>query len=333
MSTLAPAADDGDKLLDSPLPHGYMPPKRFLLLLGRYNATSLVRSMIAALIDLGVIIGLPHAAVMLGLRQWATIGVFVVASWLVAARALRGLECLTHEASHFNISRSRRVNDIVGNVVAAIPTFQLVSQFRAGHVPKHHQRFGTSIDPDLRRYDELDLHTIDRSTPWSFTKAIARRLPRYVSGWFRNTGADAATMTVAVAWHLIFFIMPLALVAGILHAIELWAIFFVVPFLVVLPVIRLIGEAAEHVYRESATVFDATVSNVGVIHQVLIHPHGDGFHLVHHLWPSVPHHQLGAAHRTLLALDAAGFGASRQRHSLIEEPPHPASRCISTEEN
>jgi len=325
VSTLASVADDSDKRLDVPLPYGYKPPKRFLLLLGLYNGTNLTWSVITALTDLAIIVGMPFAVILLRLRHPVAFGAFVIGAWIAVSRALRGLECLTHEASHFNLTRSRIVNDVVGDMLAAVPTFQFVSQFRSGHGPKHHQRFGTSVDPDRCRYDELELHTIDRSNAWRFTQGIARRLPQYVAGWFRNTGADAKTMAAGLTWHLAFFITPLAFVVGILHAVELWTVFFAVPFLAVLPVIRLIGEAAEHVYRESTTVFDATVSNVGIIHRVLIHPHGDGFHLVHHLWPSVPHHQLGAAHRTLIAADPKGFGTSRLRRSLTEKPPYSAS--------
>lgn len=326
MSTYAPLADEGDKHSDVPLPHGYRAPKRFQLQLGRFKATRTIRSMLTALADLAVILGVPFLAMWLRLEQPGAIVVFALSAWVATARALRGLECLTHEASHYNVSRARHINDLVGDMLAAIPTFQFVSQFRAGHVPKHHQHFGTSLDPDLRRYDELDLHAIDRSTGWTFTKSIARRLPRYIGGWFRNTGTDATTMIAALAWHIVFYITPLALVVGVPRAITLWLVFFAVPFLTILPVFRLVGEAAEHVYRGSTSVFDATVSNVGAVHRVLIHPHGDGFHLVHHLWPSVPHHQLGVAHRTLLAADPDGYGMSRQRQSVTDEPLHPGAR-------
>jgi len=325
MANLASIAEDGVKYRDVPLSHGYKPPKHFLLWLGRYNATKLARSAVTALVDCMIIVGMPLMAVTLHLRQPVAIGAFVLLAWVAVSRALRGLECLTHEASHYNISRSHNLNDAIGNILAAIPTFQLVGQFRSGHVPKHHQLFGTSLDPDLRRYDELDLHSIDRSKIWRFARDIARRLPRYMGGWFRNTGTDARTIAAAMSWHIVFYIAPLAVAAGFVRAIELWAIFFAVPFLCVLPVIRLIGEAGEHVYRGSATVFEATVSNVGRIHKALIHPHGDGFHLVHHLWPSVPHHQLEAAHRMLIDLDPTGFNTSRQRNSLIEEPAHPVT--------
>lgn len=325
MSTLARAADDGDKRSNAPLPHGHTPPKRFILQLGQFNRTALGRSILTALFDHALIFVAPLVAIALRNLHPAAIVLYVAASFLVVSRALRGLECLTHEASHYNLSRSHRLNDWVGNLLAAIPTFQLVGQFRENHGPGHHQQFGTSYDPDLRRYDGLDLHSIDRSNAWSFTRDIARRLPRYIGGWFRNTGADARTMLVGLLWHVVFYIAPLWLLVGVGRAVALWVVFLVVPFLTVLPTIRLIGEAAEHVYIGATSVFTATVSNTGFIHRLLIHPHGDGYHLLHHLWPSVPHHRLKDADHALAELDPDGFGAARRRHSLLEKPAAPGT--------
>lgn len=323
MATHAPIADDGDKHLDVPLPHGYKTPNPFQLLLGRFKSTSTVRSVVTALADIAAILSAPLLAVWLHFQQPVAVAVFVVTMWIATARALRGLECLTHEASHYNLSRVPAVNDALGNLLAAMPAFQIVGQFRSGHVPSHHHAFGTRIDPDLARHDALDLHSIDRSTARRFAMSIARRLPRYVGGWFRNTGANGTTLATSLAWHALVYIAPLALIVGLPRAIALWAVYFAAPFILVLPVIRLVGEAAEHVYRGSNTVFNATVSNVGLMHRAIIHPHGDGYHLVHHLWPSVPHHQLAAAHQTLLEIDPDGFGTGRQRRTLTEEPPHP----------
>ena len=53
------------------------------------------------------------------------------------------------------------------------------------------------------------------------------------------------------------------------------------------------------------TAFNATISNLGWAHRWIIHPHGDGHHSLHHLWSSVPHHQIAKMHLTLAELDKA----------------------------
>lgn len=328
MSNPATAADDSRKRYPSvhPLSPGYTASRVFMHRIRWFSRRSIVISILTALIDLAIIIGTPVVVTWM-IAQAPSVGIIgIPMAWVVVSRALRGLECLTHEASHFNLAPNHTLNDVLGNIFVAVPTFQIVEQFRAGHIPKHHLRFGTSIDPDLRRYDDLDIHSIDRSSAKAFTKDILRRLPGYVGGWWWNTGSSWLTVLLGLAWHIAFYITPLSIFVGLPRALVLWGTYFVVPFVMVLPVLRLIGEAAEHVYTDADTIFAATVSNVGIIHRLLIHPHGDGFHLIHHLWPSVPHHQLKRAHRELVSTDPKGFGKSRQRMSLFEEPPHPSSQ-------
>ena len=58
----------------------------------------------------------------------------------------QGLECLVHEASHYNWSRHRRLNDLAANVLAAIPVFSTVGRYRVGHFI-HHRMKGAEDDP------------------------------------------------------------------------------------------------------------------------------------------------------------------------------------------
>ncbi len=330
MTSPAAATDDSGKRYPTnhPLFLGYSAPRIFVHRIRWFSRRSVVHSIMTALLDLAIIMGTPVVAAWL-IAQAPIVGIFIVPMmWVIVSRALRGLECLTHEASHYNLARNHTLNDIIGNIFAAVPTFQVVKQFRAGHLSKHHQRFGTSVDPDLRRYDELDIHSIDRSSVTSFARDILRRLPRYVGGWWWNTGSSSLTVLFGLTWHIAFYITLLSIVFGVPRALLLWGTFFVVPFLMVLPFLRLVGEAAEHVYADADadTIFTATVSNVGIIHRLFFHPHGDGFHLIHHLWPSVPHHHLKRAHRELAETDPTIFGKSRQRKSLLEEPPYPPTQ-------
>ena len=46
-------------------------------------------------------------------------------------------------------------------------------------------------------------------------------------------------------------------------------------YALVLPVIRMIGEAGEHRYLAGDTVFNATISNLGWAHKWIVHPHGE----------------------------------------------------------
>ena len=134
--------------VDRPYPVAYGAPGAVRELLQEFQATSLPRSVAAAVTDhvaiFGLVVGalVAYAALPLGaalaLNFVALVGV---------ARFQRGLECLVHEASHYNWTRRRRLNDALANLLAALPVFSTVQEYRVGHFV-HHRKKGTADDPD-----------------------------------------------------------------------------------------------------------------------------------------------------------------------------------------
>jgi fatty acid desaturase len=144
-------------------------------------------------------------------------------------------------------------------------------------------------------------------------------LVRYTAAWFRDIGTDPRTLGGCVLWHA-SAMAGIATVSGLgpLDALACWALYWCVPFFLVLPILRFIAEAEEHVYAGATTIGAATVSNLGWLHRWMFHPHGDGYHALHHLRPAIPHHRLAIAHRRLLTVAAESYGAGlRVRMQLL----------------
>jgi fatty acid desaturase len=121
-----------------------------------------------------------------------------------------------------------------------------------------------------------------------------------------------AVMTVGLpAW-------PLFGAGGAVLCTALW----LAGYLLVLPVIRFLGETSEHVYTGAESVFDATVSNLGRMQRLFIHPHNDGYHTVHHLWPGIPHHALRGMHELLMVEDWDGYGRRLRHRTRLLEAAH-----------
>jgi fatty acid desaturase len=246
---------------------------------------------------------------------------------IIIARQLRGLENLVHEASHQNWCRaSRLLNDWTANMFAAFLMFATVSLFRRDHL-RHHNHTGTADDPCYRRFvQDLAIDSIDHSSLLAYVVAIVRRMPQYVVGWWTGpSGADRRSWGYGAVYHAAI-VAAVAIVFGTTHACGMWIAYFGIPFAFVLPVIRFAAESEKHSYTDNdGTVFGATYNNVGWLH-AFIHPHGDTYHLVHHMHPAIPHHQLRNADRWLTA-HSEMYRGSLRRTSLLE-PRGGGSRAL-----
>lgn len=306
---------------------GYQAPPRARDFLKECHRTRPWLTVLTALGDHAVILALAagiywswlnlHPAFLLALYPLAAVGI---------VRSLRGLENLVHEGSHFNWSRSNhRLNDLLCNLLAAVPVFSNVVRYRPGH-KLHHFQFGTDEDADLGRYQVLGIEGLSRSHPFLFAAGIARRIVAYVVGWWKVIQTRPLVLGLSLLWHAAFLILPASLAVGLGTALALWAAFWMGPFLLFLPWHRFVAEAAKHQYEGQETVFDATISNIGFIHRLLLHPHNDGYHLLHHLFPGIPHHQLRRAHRGLSRIDPVGYGEALRHRTHVLEEPEPSRR-------
>lgn len=241
---------------------------------------------------------------------------------LVVARNLRALECLVHEASHLNWNRDKAKNDFWANVICALPLFSTVERYRSQH-SSHHRYFATTKDPDFFRYQEAKFDDLDRTRILGFTRGIADIVVDYSRLWWRTIGSDRSVLLMGLIWHTVVFLLPLLMIMDgeWEKVLCIWGFYILIPLLIVLPVLRCIGEAAEHRYKSGEDIFDMTVSNVGLIHAFFFHPHNDGYHLLHHLLPNIPFYRLKKADRFLRVFDAENYGARNLvRTSILQNP-------------
>lgn len=302
-----------DKDDDKRIPRGY---PRTGLSLGDLRKPSLTTGFGLLLADWGLIFS--AAALSAAAAEMFPVEVgsmlYLIAA-LVIARQQRALECMTHEGSHHNFSRSQKgLNDLLCNLMASYAVFSEVSAFRDSH-EQHHRNFGGPTDPDLARHRELDAAGIDRESFFGFVRSVVERLPAYWWGWWRAIGTDCIEILIcAILWHLVVLVIPLIAIFGVMGPVY-WLMYWFMPMVFVLPVIRLIGEMAEHDYPDdndddpTASEMSVTWSNLGWLHRWLIHPRGDGFHVEHHHQPSIPGWRL-AAYRELVLAKAPELAAA-----------------------
>lgn len=212
----------------------------------------------------------------------------------------RALGNLLHEGSHGNLSSNRLFNDFLAHLLLAPPLLNNLSVYRELHA-RHHAWLGDAQrDPDL--LPPL-AHEGDR-----WVQVYARYLVKFslfrgsLMGHLIASQCGHRQKLCIAAWWMATMS---AVIAANTH---LGAIFLALWFgarITVFHAITTFREMTDHYGLKPGGIFSFTreIPDHGML-SVLIHPHHNGYHLAHHLFPAVPYHQLPELHTQLIALPA-----------------------------
>jgi fatty acid desaturase len=242
---------------------------------------------------------------------------------LVIATRQHALFILYHDATHYHLTRHRRINDFLINTAIGVPGLVPIEFYRPLHLA-HHREVGTPRDPE-RRF-------LYYGQPWRFRPLGALALARQLLGdllvlnMVRNMAAYRRSnpqpirlgkpfLAATAVWLAIVGTLAVACSA---HTLAIVALLWFGPLLTLSVMIQKIRSMAEHSGGPHATPgwADWTYSwRVGGLGRVLLWPYHINLHLQHHRSPSIPWHALpgeirrGEARldaRVLLALLSAG---------------------------
>jgi fatty acid desaturase len=223
--------------------------------------------------------------------------VYLCCAVLIASR-IRGLENLVHEASHYHLFATRSFNDNL-DVIFALPVFRTVKDYRASHMIHHKYLGDASRDPDLQRYIRLGIDDLpNQNWLWALfiRPLIGYHTIEYVQTTFLDFWRSSSLRLLKISfWMVVFVILTLT------NQWLSFLLYWLIPLLVILPILRLWAEAAKHCNLDLSHEISSARSNIGFLHRWLIHPHNDGFHTVHHFMPSIPWYRLQKAYQRMLA--------------------------------
>lgn len=227
--------------------------------------------------------------------------VYLAAVVVIGSRQ-RALRSLLHEASHHKLLLNKRANLWVGRLLVAFPLLEGVSGYLCAHCEHHRHLWDTQLDPKRRQYASLGIirprdplrftlrHLLRPLTlvhvPYNVLAALAGRDENRRETWIRLTYLAAVTgAAFATGW-----------------AAEL-ALLWLVPYATTYQVFRYWSDIADHAGLELADPWQSTRSwTAPWLLRQLIAPHNANWHLGHHLYPSVPQHQLPRLDRILSAV-------------------------------
>lgn len=217
----------------------------------------------------------------------------------VVGNRQRALGNLLHEAGHKNLFRNGRVNDWFAAVLLAPPLTSDLSLYRGMHA-RHHALLGQQgKDPDLIA------PTADAKGSWW---PVYRRQFASAQVWFGSIFGHLGNRDLGwrqLAWIGIWWIalfIVIVVTKGISFASFFVALWFAAKA-TTFHAITTFREMCDHFALQPGGIYSFTRDTVTGRHwRALIHPHNNGYHLSHHLMPSVPYYRLPEAQKLLSRL-------------------------------
>lgn len=245
---------------------------------------------------------------------WADSPVFYLLAIVVIATRQHALGVLLHDAAHYRLFSNRWMNDFFANLLCAGPAGLVLSRYRDDHL-KHHIAPHGSADPHWQIYQDYPFH-------WQWPKTKLRGVivlildivginsPATIfqfSRWFpwRNHFSRLPMpVFITSTERILTYIAVIALIALLTLTRAGWyfVVLWVVPLVTVMPLLLRIRTLAEHFALPEQSGTEATRDVEGNwIERLSICPLGVGYHLTHHLFPSIPHYNVRSMHLLLAA--------------------------------
>jgi fatty acid desaturase len=315
---LQPVFEDiaGRKSMESDVPEVKMDPK--------YSELARAGHL---LVDKSFLSGLkekrPMAVVVATMAIWLQLGLawalalvgplwLLFVPFLVSCALAQAMLLWVHEASHFSLFSSRRANDIWSDVFFAGPIGITVAAYRVRH-SSHHADLGTNLDQDGYPYH------IEIRGRRALMGAIGRSLSGLMGLWLARTKYIASSperpaAQVSPGWigplmTIIFnsVLMLLCILAG------RWYLYFVLwayPIVGVAVALNIVRSVAEHQpedfprFRDGLETAMRPVARTTVpnwFEKWMLYQANFNYHVEHHIFPTVPRHNLGKLHLHLVA--------------------------------
>ena len=237
----------------------------------------------------------------------------VAVAWVVMSGRHLALAILMHEAAHGLLLRNKPWNDRIGQWLTAYPTMADTLLYRRAHF-QHHKHTWTEQDPDLGLATALPVSRASfrrkmvRDLTGQTAYARHRIIARYAAGLGpRGKGLEGKSwLSVArtFASNQRGFLCTNAVLLGGLTLAgipEAYLLIWWLPAWTGYSVVLRLRSIAEHtcVTEPSDPLRQTRTTLAPGWLRFLLAPHHVNYHLEHHLFITVPHYNLPAAHRML----------------------------------
>lgn len=269
------------------------------------------RGALALVKDYVLIIGI--AALSESFGGWIA---YLLAVWVIGLIQLGLGETLTHEAAHYNLFKSRRLNNW-SQFLCSYPFGFTLADYRREH-GEHHRLLNTNLEKLHEDYSSHGLLGDNRNMVWLwFFKPVLG----YAGFAYLRSLLDLATSKSTPRILAFWTVLLAAFAWG--GKLDLLILYWVVPILWSYASFFYWSEIEDHFNTKSGTR-----TNIGWTNFLT---HNNGFHAVHHRYPRIPWFRLKEAHYALLGESSdisRGFFDTFRQISSAPNGAVPSSRSF-----
>jgi fatty acid desaturase len=243
-------------------------------------------------------------AIFWAVDAWTNPLTVLAALVLLPGRQL-ALAVITHECGHGTFFRTRMLNNLVGQYLAANPVFTDLHSYARGHL-RHHQLAGTRDDPDLPNYQAypIDRASFRRKVKRDLTGQTGYKLIRYIlasaAGIFHRDAATRARARPFVQQLLVNAL--LAVLLGVLFTpwiYLLWIGSYMTTYMLVVRIRQVAEHAAVPDLYDGDPRKNTRTTIPHLWERLVFAPNYVNYHVEHHFMASVPCYRLKELHEHL----------------------------------
>tara|TARA_B100000965_G_scaffold403477_1_gene431653 strand:+ start:571 stop:1485 length:915 start_codon:yes stop_codon:yes gene_type:complete len=225
-------------------------------------------------------------SISLTLDHWLA---WLVCVWLIGVIQFSLAEAVLHEASHYNLFRSRRLHHYL-QFLYAWPFLQTMSDYQVEHL-NHHKHLMSDKDQTTADYK---IYGLANRNPNVFFIWFIKPFTFFPTLHYLRHGNAALDRK---SWlQLVLFWVPLVVICWSFGQMHNLLIYWIVPLLWVYPILNYWSEIEEHYNTRTGSR-----SNIGKV--LNFFTHNEGYHSVHHRYPTIPFYNLPQAHIAFISPD------------------------------
>jgi fatty acid desaturase len=216
---------------------------------------------------------------------YPSIFLYLPSIWIIGAFQFALGESMLHEAAHGNLFEQKKLNYRL-QFLYALPFFRTVNQFRKEHIT-HHNQLNKKGDQLVEDYAELGL--LQPGINYFFTWFIK---PVIGFAGFYYVSAITLKPFKKEGWKILAFWAIVVLAFGLAGKL-IWLLqFWIIPLVWSCYSYLYWSEISDHFHTHTGTR-----SNINPVTNFITH--NNGYHYVHHQYPTIPWFRLKKAHYEL----------------------------------